>query len=205
VAAHPHRNQQGSLMADDVVEDFRASSGRITGVLGVIFCIGVVVLGLAERERGFPPSIVWAALFGAVLFWAATLRPRVRVTASELCMRNMLSTISVPLASIEQIVVRQVLSVRAGERRYVSAAVGKSWRQAMRSDRPRKQGAEASYPVFVEERLHQLAEDARAREGIALMSDEQLALARGVRREWAWPEIVMLTFTALGFVVALLA
>jgi hypothetical protein len=192
-------------MAEDVVEDFRASNGRITGVLGVITCIGVVVLGLLERDRGFPPWVVWAALFGAVLFWAATLRPRVRVTASELRMRNMLSTICVPLASIEQIVVRQVLSVRAGERRYVSAAVGKSWRQAMRSDRPRKEGAEAPYPVFVEERLHKLAEDARAREGIALMSDEQVALAQEVRREWAWPEIVLLAFTALGFLVALFA
>ena len=111
-----------------------------------------------------------------------------------------------PLAAIEQIVVRQVLAVRAGERRYVSSAVGKSWRQALKSGpRAASPGADAPYPVLVEERLQQLAEDARTKEGITLMSDEQVELAKGVRREWAWPEIVLLGFTALGFVVALLA
>jgi len=192
-------------MPDEVVEDFQPSSGRITGVLGVGICVGIVVLGVVESDEGFPPAAVWAALFGTVLFWSATLRPRVRVTGSELRLRNMLTTISVPLASIEQIVVRQVLSVKAGDHRYISSAVGKSWRQALKQDRPRKPEEDAPYPVFVEERLHQLAEDARTKQGIALMSEEQLALARGVRREWAWPEIVLLGFTAAGFVVALLA
>jgi hypothetical protein len=192
-------------MPEDVVEDFPPSSGRLTGVLGLGICVGIVVLGVVEYDEGFPPAAVWAALLGAVLFWSAMLRPRVRVTGSELRLRNMLTTISVPLASIEQIVVRQVLSVRAGERRYISSAVGKSWRQVRRSDRPRKLGKDAPYPAFVEERLQQLAEDARTKEGITLMSEEQLALAKGVRREWAWPEIVLLGFTAVGLVVAVLA
>jgi hypothetical protein len=192
-------------MADDVVEDFRPSSGRITGVLGVAICAGIVAFGVAESSRGFPPAVAWAALFGGVLFWSASLRPRVRVTESELRLRNMLTTISVPLAAIEQIVVRQVLSVRAGERRYVSSAIGKTWRQALKSGRVNDEGSEAPYPDFVEKRLHKLAEDARIREGISLMSDEQLARGEDVRREWAWPEIVLLGFTALGFVVALLA
>jgi hypothetical protein len=192
-------------MPDQVVEDFRPSNGRITGVLGVGLCVGIVLLGVVEFDEGFPPAAIWAALFSAVLFWAATLRPRVRVTGSELRLRNMLTTISVPLASIEQIVVRQVLSVRAGDHRYVSSAVGKSWRQVLKSDRKREPGDDASYPAFVEERLTRLAEEARTREGISLMSDEQLALARAVRREWAWPEVVLLGFTAVGFVVALLA
>ena len=192
-------------MPDEVVEDFRPSSGRITGVLGVGLCVAIVVLGVAEFDEGFPPAIVWAALFSGVLFWAAMLRPRVRVVGSELYLRNMLTTISVPLASIEQIVVRQVLSVRAGDRRYVSSAIGKSWRQAVKKDKPREPGEDAPYAAFVEERLQHLAEEARTREGITLMSDEQLALGRGVRREWAWPEVVLLGFTAAGLVVALLA
>ena len=192
-------------MAEDVVEDFRPSNGRITGVLGVAICVGIVVLGMAESSRGFPPAVVWAALLGGVLFWSASLRPRVRATESELRLRTMLTTISVPLAAIEQIVVRQVLSVRAGERRYVSSAIGKTWRQALKSGRVSDEGSEAPYPDFVEQRLHKLAEDARIREGISLMSDEQLERAKDVRREWAWPEIVLLGFTALGFVVALLA
>jgi hypothetical protein len=192
-------------VAEDMVEEFRPSSGRISGVIGLVICAGTVVLGLAEFDEGFPPAIVWGALFAGVLFWAAMLRPRVRVSGSELRLRNMLDTVTLPLASIEQIVVRQVLSVRAGDRRYVSSAVGKTWRQAMKRDRERKPGAEAPYPVFVEERLSQLAENARSKQGIALMSDEQLELAKAIRREWAWPEIVLLGFTGVGFVVALLA
>ena len=192
-------------MAEEMVEDFRPTSGRISGVLGLGICAATVVLGLAEFDEGFPPAVVWAALFAGVLFWASMLRPRVRVSGNELRLRNMLDTITLPLASIEQIVVRQVLSVRAGDRRYISSAVGKTWRQAMKKDREREPGAEAPYAVFVEERLTQLAENARSKQGIALMSDEQLELAKSVRREWAWPEIVLLGFTALGFVVALLA
>ena len=192
-------------MAEDAVEEFRASSGRITGILGLVVSITIVVLGVAEFDEGFPPAVVWASLFAAVLFWSAMLRPRVSVTGSELRLRNMLTTISVPLAAIEHIVVRQVLSVRAGESRYISSAIGKSWRQALKQDRPREPGDDAPYPVFVEERLQQLAEEARAKAGIILMSDEQLELAKGVRREWAWPEIVLLGFTAVGFVGALLA
>jgi hypothetical protein len=192
-------------MAEDVVEDFRASSGRITGLLGMGTSLVVVVLGVAEFDRGFPAAVVWAALLAGVLFWSAMLRPRVQVSGSELRLRNMLDTITLPLASIEKIGVRQVLSVRAGDRRYVSSAVGKSWRQALRSDRPLKPGQDAPYPVFVEERLSHLAEEARTRQGITLMSDEQLELAKEVRREWAWPEIVLLGFTAAGFVVSLLA
>ena len=191
-------------MPDEVVEDFPPSNGRITGVLGVGICVAIVVLGVAELDQGFPPAVVCAALFGGVLVWVATLRPRVRVTGSELRLRNMLTNISVPLASIEQIVVQQVLSVKVGDHRYISAAVGKSWRQAVKSNRPGKPDEDAPYPVFVEERLQHLAEEARKKAGITLMSDEQLALAEEVRREWAWPEIMMLGVTALGLVVALL-
>jgi hypothetical protein len=192
-------------MADEVVEDFGPSSGRITGVLGLIICVGIIVLGVVEYDEGFPAAGVWGALFGAVLLWSAMLRPRVRVTAAELRLRNMLTNVSVPLASIEQIVVRQVLSVRAGDSRYISSAVGKSWRQAIKSDKPREPGDPAPYPVLVEERLQHLAEEARTKAGITLMSDEQLELAKLARREWAWPEIVLLGFTALGLLIALLA
>jgi len=192
-------------MPDEAVEDFAPSNGRITGVLGLGICVAIVVLGVVESDEGFPAAGVWAALFGAVLFWSATLRPRVRVIGSKLRMRSMLTTITVPLAAIERIVVGQVLAVWVGERRYLSSAIGKTWRESLKSDRARKPGVDAPYPVLVEERLQHLAEEARAKEGITFMSEEQEVLARGVRREWAWPEIVLLGFTALGFVVALLA
>ena len=190
---------------EQVVEEFVPTSGKVTGVIGLLIAAGVVVVGLVDREQGFPPVVIGIALLAGALIWATMLRPRMWATGEHLVMRNALSTTRIPLAAIEQIAVRQVVSVRAGERRYVSPAVGKSWRQSLLASRGRaRTTAQGStpYPVFVEERLHQLADDARRDAGVAPLSDEQLALAAGVRREWAWPEIAALAAGALVVVVA---
>ena len=208
-------------MADEVVEKFRPTGGRILGVLALLMVAAVVVISLVDREHPFPPEVVWGSLFLGSLVWAAMLRPRLWVTTSDLVMRNMASTVRIPLAAIEQIAVRQVVVVRAGEERYVSPAVGKSWRQTAfnRSGRrePEPGAARPSsppgtlssrgatpYPDFVDDRLHEVTEEARAKAGITLLSDEQLALAAGVRREWAWLEIALMVGTGLGFVLSFL-
>ncbi len=189
-------------MTEPVVEEFRPTSGRVMGVVGLVACAAVVGYGMLTE--GFPAVWIWAVLVAGVLIWASTLRPRVAATTSHLVLRNMLSTVSVPLAAIEQVVVSQVLAVRVGEKRYVSPAIGKSWRQAIKSNRRTPTAtSETSYPVFVEERISQLAEDARDQAGVALLSDEQLELASAVRREWAWPEIGALAMASVGLVVAL--
>ena len=193
-------------MADEVVEKFRPTSGRITGVIGLLLVAAIVLIGVLDREQGFPPAVVWSALCVGVVIWAAMLRPRLWVTTTDVVMRNMFSTVSVPLVAVEQIIVRQVVALRAGERRYVSPAVGKSWRQTLKTSKPgppTRPGAPQSYPAFVEDRLHQLTEEARAKAGVALLSDEQLALADGVRRTWAWPELGAFAASALGLVVTL--
>ncbi len=191
-------------MTDEVVENFRPTSGRITGVLALALVAAIVLIGLIDREHGFPPVVVWSALVAGVFVWAAMLRPRLWVTTSDVVMRNMFSTVWVPLVSIEQIIVRQVVAMRAGDKRYVSPAVGKSWRQTLRTSKAPKPGATQSYPAFVEDRLSQLAEEARARAGVKLMSDEQLALAAGVRQTPAWPEIVALALAVSGLVVTVI-
>ena len=191
-------------MADDVVENFRPTSGRIMGVIALAMVAAVVLIGLLDREQGFPPVVMWAALCVGVVVWAAMLRPRLWVTTSDVVMRNMFSTVWVPLVAVEQVVVRQVVALKAGDQRFVSPSVGKSWRQTLKSSKEPKPGATQSYPAFVEERLHQLTEEARAKAGVKLLSDEQLALADGVRRSWAWPEIAVLVVTFVGFVVALI-
>ena len=191
-------------MTDEVVEKFHPTSGRITGGLALALVAAVLAIGLVDREQGFPPAVMWAALCVGVLVWGAMLRPLVWVTTSDVVMRNMFSTVWVPLVAIEQIAVRQVVALRAGDKRYVSPAVGKSWRQTLKSSKEPKPGAAQSYPAFVEERLHHFAEEARARAGVTLLSDEQLALAAGVRRSWAWAEIAALAVTSVGFVVAVI-
>lgn len=202
---------EGAPVADEVVENFRPTGGRILGVLALLMVAAVVAISLVDREHPFPPEVVWGSLFAGSLVWAAMLRPRLWVTTSDLVMRNMASTIRIPLAAIEQIAVRQVVVVRAGEGRYVSPAVGKTWRQTAFSrsggrpgGRAPKPGAALPYPDFVDDRLHELTEEARAKAGVTLLSDEQLALADGVRREWAWLEIALMVGTGLGFVLSFL-
>lgn len=189
------------------VERFRPTSGRVMGVLAVLLATAVVVIGVVDREHGFSVPVVFAALFLGIVAWAAMLRPGVWVAGEELVLRNMLETVRIPLAAIERVAVRQVLAVSVGERRYVSPAVGRSRRQAMKANRrdADQPGPAESYAVFVEERISRLAEDARAKRGIGLLSDEQLELAKGVRRRPAWPEIAGLVVAAVGLVVALVA
>ena len=117
-------------------------------------------------------------------------------------MRNMVSEARIPLAAIEQMALRQVLAVRAGDRRFVSPAIGRSLRSIS------KQGNAAPDPVanyadFVEQRIRTRIEGARERSGIAMTSDEQVALGSAVRLDWAWPELVGLVVTGVGFVLAL--
>lgn len=194
-------------MSEEPVERFQPTGGRIFGVLALVLALVLIVLGLLNRDDGFPMSVVAAALAGAVLAWAAMLRPRVWVTPDDLVLRNMLHTAWIPLVAIEQVAVRQVLVVSAGEKRYVSPAVGRTWRKAISSRGPSgATGAAelaASYPDFVEDRISRLAEDARARAGVRLLSDEQLALAGGVRRAWAWPEVAALTASVILLILTL--
>jgi hypothetical protein len=193
-------------MPEEPVERFRPTSGRIMGVLALALVAAVVVTGVLDRQHGPPlPVVAGAVVFGA-LVWSAMLRPRVWITESDLVLRNMLETVSIPLAAIETVVVRQVLAVSAGDARYVSPAIGNSWRQTIKSNRATERKAPAdSYPVFVEERISRLAEDARAKRGIRRFSDEQVALAADVRRRPAWPEIVVLAVATVVFVVSVFA
>ncbi len=191
-------------MSEEPVERFVPTSGRILGVLALTLVAGVVLIRVLDRDSGLPTPVVWATLALGVLAWSTMLRPRVWVTGDDLVLRNMLDTTRVPLAAIERVIVQQTLVVNAGEKRFVSPAIGKSWRQTIKQNRAASRPtALDSYPVFVEERISQLAEDARAQRGITHLSDEQLALAADVRRDYAWLEISGLAVSVAGFIVSL--
>jgi hypothetical protein len=201
-------------MGEEPVERFRPTNGLLSGVLALAFVAAIVVVGLLDRAEGFPLPVVTAALVMGVLVWAAMLRPRVWATGDELVLRNMLTTAFIPLAAVEAVVVRQVMAVSAGGRRYVSAAIGKPrskrarWGGRATRETPfgsvRKPG-EPAYADFVADRISHLADSARARQGIAPRSPEQLALAEDVRRSLAWPEIVALAAACVLFVASLVA
>jgi hypothetical protein len=191
-------------MAEEPVERFRPTSGRVVGVVALGLVAAVILAGILDHDEDLPVTMIAGAVLFGALVWSSMLRPRVWATESDLVLRNMLDTVWIPLAAIETVVVRQVLAVGAGNSRYVSPAIGQSWRQTLKSTRgaaPRP--ATESYPVFVEERISRLADDARAKLGVRRYSDEQVALAGGVRREWAWAEIALLTVASVVFVVSL--
>jgi hypothetical protein len=192
-----------------VAERISTSSGRLTGWLVLALAAFVLVLAVLE-ETALSPLGPAAVLVG-VLAWASTLRPALLVDDGDLVLRNMLDTVRVPLAAIEQLAVRQVLVLRCGDKRYVSSAVGRSWRQAMKSSRPAGAGdseksrsrSSMSEADLVEARLHRLMEDARALAGVTSYSDEQLALATAVRREPAWLPIVLVGLALAALVATL--
>jgi hypothetical protein len=191
---------------DNLDEKFPPTGGRVVGVLAVVVSVAVCVLGLVDDP------VAWVAVTLGVLFaalaWAALLRPRVSIEDDELVLRGIVDTVRLPLAGVEEVVVRQVLAVRVGEKRYTSPAIGQTRRQINRD--ARRSGDAAGTPgdagqafaVFVEERIRSRAEDARARLGVRTGSAGQQALTEQVRRVPAVAEITLLAASAVAVVVA---
>lgn len=211
----------GTEQGDTRVEKFAPNGGIAIAVIGGLVCAGFIV-GWALDPDEVPLWVPAVALFSAVVLYTSTLRPRVLVEGRELVLRNMLSTVRLPLAAIEEIAVRQVMAVRAGGKRYVCAGVGRSLRQAMkgsavhrarqeigglRGELARAEGREAgmNYADFVEIRVQELINEDLARRGIKKRSPEADDLAGDVRREPAWPEIGALAATAVFVVVGFVA
>jgi hypothetical protein len=201
--------------SDHAVEKFAPNGGTLTAVLAALVALAFVVAWAVDIHR-VPLWVPGVALLGAGVVWISTLRPRVRVENHELVFQNMLTTTYLPLASIEEVAVRQVMAVRAGGKRYVCAGVGRSLRQAMKGSaalRAREQmgglrGELAKvrepgmhYADFVEIRVQELINEDRMRRGVKKFSAEADALAEDVRREPAWPVIAALVAAALFVVV----
>ena len=195
--------------SDEVVQRFHPTSGRVTGWLTVVLAGVVVLAWLVYRDDGFPPWVAAAGLLLGVLAWAAMLRPALWATHEHLVMRNLSETVHVRLAAVEEMAVRQVLVVRAGDRRWVSTVVGRSWRKAITARRtPGASGVAVPqegmpYADFVEDRLYELVDSARSAAGVRAGSPEQLALPDAVRREPARLPLALIAVAVLVLVVSL--
>lgn len=190
---------------DGTVEGFHPTSGRVTGIAGLLIGLVVVVSGVLDRAAGFPLWVTLSAVVAMVLVWSAMLRPRVFLDGDDLVLRNMWETVTMPLAAVEEVAVRQVLVLRVGERRYVSPAVGRPWRK-LATGAPAAAGGPAapSYPEYVEERIRQRMDETRSSLGVARYSPQQEALAARVRRRPAWPEVAALAVSVLALAAALI-
>lgn len=176
------------------VQRFPATSGRFTGIAALLLCVGLVVVALSDGDDDAGAPYIWAACFFAVISYAAFLRPAVWVREDSVFLRNMIDTHQIPLAAVSEVVVRQVLALRAHDNRYVSPAIGVSFLR-LRAE-ARSGPIKDPYPDFVTSRLLELADAARRELGDATPGP--------VRRTWAWPEIAGLLITLTGFVLAVL-
>jgi hypothetical protein len=197
------------------IEHFAPTTGRITGVLGVLLAAAVLVAGVV-RPGDVAAPVMAAAALGGTLAWAALLRPRVSVSPSTLYLRNMVETIEVPLPAVEELAIRQVLAVRVGEKRYVCPGLGRKLRKMVKKPRTgsmflpdipetiddgersssthtAKQMKSVDYIDHVETRLRHLIGEAR---GTAATAE--------VRRVPAWPEIAALAASSAALLVTVL-
>ena len=193
---------------DAVVERFAPTSGRLSGIAGLITAGVVLILAVLGWDAGTPLGVAIVALLGGLLVWAAMLRPALWTTSDDLVMRGMFGSHLVPLAAIDTVIVTQVLAVKVGDKRFVSPVIGYTVRQTMKSKVRDARSPSSSAPAptqehqaFVEARIAYVAQDARDRLGIRKGSPEQQALAAGVRHTWAWPELVAAAVLVLAFVV----
>jgi hypothetical protein len=200
-------------MDEAETEKFHPTNSRIFGVLALVVAAVIPVLWVVDRSAHLPTWLVWGSLLFGVLSFGSMLLPAIWLTPERLVLRNMLETVTIPLAAVEQVAVRQVTAILAGEKRYVSSAVGKSWRQALRSGQA---GAavdptvpapahphEMAYADFVQQRIYERATQERQRLGIANSSDEQLEAARGLERQPTWPMIGAVAVCVLGMLAAI--
>lgn len=204
-------------------EKFAVTSGRWTGIMIQVVVVVVVAICVLDRENGFGLTTAAVAVLVGVLSWATMLRPRVWLEPERLVLRNAFETVAVPLAGISEVAVRQVLAVRVGEKRFVSPAIGKSWRQTLRSRAKDPFEASASsaagsaavgpgaadfegahYADFVESRIRERARQEAERQGVRRYSAEQDALADDVERGPAVVELVLLVLSALAVLLGFL-
>jgi len=165
--------------------------------------VAAFILTLVDGYQGNDWVVLAGAAFFGVVSWAVLVRPAVALSEDRIILRSILSEVSLPLAGVEDVSIRQFVLVRAGGKTWSSTGLGRSRPEL---SRVRKNGHDTpGYRAdFVEARIRAGAENARARAGVVLMSDEQFALASGVRRVWSRPVIAALVVLGITFLVGIL-
>lgn len=174
--------RSSSSARPQLVHAFKPTSGMLLGTVGIVVAgLVVVLVVLTERSVGGLRTALVAALVG-LLVWMVLLRPRVRVYADTLVLRNMTSDVHVPLASVDSVAVRHALIVRVDDERYSCPGIGKSTRSMVRPEGrgPSLLSGSQDYVRFVETTLEDLARSARR---------DAKGEQPPVRRQWAVPEL----------------
>ncbi|NGN94111.1 hypothetical protein G5C66_15345 [Nocardioides sp. KC13] len=187
-------------MTDDQPEEwFRNSSSTAWGFLSAGAAIAIIVI---DAATGWHPETTAGGVLFALVAYAAFFRTKVGVSEGDFVLHHLYSTVRFPMAALESVSVGRTLGAYAGGRTFVSGAVGRPLREAVKGAK-REHKPLSNHADFVEDRLNGLAQDARDRRGIKRDSDEQFALAEDVRRSWDWPLIGATLVVAVVFAVLL--
>jgi hypothetical protein len=211
---------QGQPKGPEPVERFQPTSGRLVGSLSLAVILGLLVYLLVNVHTVNGLRLGAGLVFFAVLVWVTQLRPRATLYSETLHLQNSVRDVTVPLAAIEGVSVGRMLSVWAGEKRYVCTGIGTPLRKMVKLksrgpssllgwDRLEAYTEEATplrpdqsamdYSDFVETRIVDMVEDAQRRSAATPEAAEpQVHLA------WARLEIVALAVTGVLFLVTLL-
>ncbi|WP_141781913.1 hypothetical protein [Nocardioides albertanoniae] len=185
-------------MNDDQPDEwFRNSSSSVWGVLAIGAAVAIIVV---DAITGWHPVTTAGAVLFALVAYAAFIRTKVGVSNGDFVLHHLYSTVRFPMAALESVSVGRTLGAYAGGRTYVSGAVGRSIRDAVKGAK-RDHNPLRNQTDFIEDRLNALAQDARDRRRIKRDSEEQFALAEDVRRTWDWPLIGVTVIVAVVFVV----
>ena len=212
-------------MSEDV-QTFRTTSGRLRAS-SVWSCARASAPSfvMTEHPAVAVPGVLGCA-FAGVLVWASLLRPRVAATSEDLKMRTLFEKVDIPLASIDTVLVRRYLVVRAGGVKYICPAIGRSLRKTVRTEMKwqgntqmlspglqagdkiavqtdLKSPKQVDYADFVESEIVRLADQDRLRRGIEARSEEEYELGGHAVRRRAWLEIGALVVLGVAFVVSL--
>ncbi len=187
--------------------DFTPTSGRVTAVLTVVLGVAAVLVAVAFPD-GYPPAVGTGGILAIVLAWAAAVRPRVWLEGPWLVLRGMFSSVHLPLAAVQSVVVQQVLVATVADKRYANPAVGRTRFRAMRRPRTTRdltmtavpgEGWQpdegADYADFVEERIQEAVRAAQVAPGEGADSV--------VRREPAWAPIALVPAATALFVASI--
>lgn len=181
----------------DPTEKFGSSSGRVLGWIGLAFGVFAVVMVLQDWPSRSALASLLIVLLVMVVVWSVMLRPAVFLDEATLRLRNGFSDVRIPLASVDAVVIRQVLVVHTkdGGPSFRSTALTRTRREMMRHDTGKAQHNPAeNYADLVEERIHVRSDHARAR-GVE---------AGDPVRTPAWPELGVILALATGALVVLL-
>lgn len=193
-------------------EEKFSSPGAGFGWFGLVVVAAFVGLVLSDgRGAGHLAFGTGFLLFAAVIV-SVNIRPSLRLYAEHLVVRNALTDVWVPWASIERVEVRQVMEIDVGDRVVRALGFGRTLRQQRshtlkNRDRPAIGGGDGralegvDYTDFVASRLMNVAQSRGG--GIG---NVQRRPADPVVRTWRWLEVAVLgTLAALTTVLAVLA